>query len=209
MDSYITREELRLEPYAIPKEVDEKYLEVLQELTKEIVNSLCGQSFEPEGTVSVPVEYRADGTGKETVFMPIGKRLVSLSEVRIYTAFNAADTYTPDNFQVEKRFLTWNSYGDISVRLGGGMFDKGLANIGIVGVWGYAETPKGILYLQGKFIKKIIEDEEFAERFNSEKIGDYSSTLALRGDKEFAITGDKELDIIIRQYRNNLFYATV
>ena len=207
-EKYITVAELRNEPYAIPEaDADKKYLETLIVLTKELVDNLCNQAFEPDGTTEAPVEEKISGTGKDTIFLP--RRLIEMVNVRIYSnTLNYID-YAPDNFHIAPSFkyITWNIYSTIpeSARFSVENFPKGQYNIGVRGVWGFAEAPEGIKYLQGKMITKIIDDEAFAEKFNSQKIGDYTSTVALRGDKEFAITGDKELDVLIKRYRNNPF----
>ena len=207
-EKYITIAELRNEPYGIAEaDADKKYLNTLIDLTKELVDNLCNQVFEPAGTTLVPEEEKISGTGKDTIFLP--RRLIEMTEVRIYSNYLNYVSYSPDNFTVASSFkyISWNVYSDSfdSARFSIENFPVGSNNIGVLGVWGYATAPEGVKYLQGKMICKIIDDDAFAEKFNSQKIGDFSSTVALRGDKEFAITGDKELDVLIKRYRNNPF----
>lgn len=213
-DKYITKAELRLPPYEILSDTaDDKYLEVLQDLTKDMVEVLCGQSFEKEGSVSVPVEKKVDGTGKDTIFMP--KRLLSLSKIKIYSDATTFLEYTPDNFDVQMKYISWAFYNDpqsrVSILNGGVLFPKAIANIGVVGVWGWNEVPNPIKYLQGRLIKKILEDDSFAEKYSAETIGDYSKALNAGGlgINERLFTGDRELDLIIKQYKGWMTYAVV
>ena len=53
-------------------------------------------------------------------------------------------------------------------------------------------------------IMKMIDNESFADKFKSEKVGDYAYTLA---DTNDSILGDVELDEIIKQYREWISYA--
>jgi hypothetical protein len=205
-EKYITISELRNAPYSISEDkADNKHLTTLLGLTKELIDNLCNQAFEPDGTDLAPVEEKVSGTGKDTVFLP--RKLLTLKEVRIYSSTLNYYSYTPENFTVKEKYITWNIYSDEfdNNRILVEDFPRGSFNIGVFGIWGYATAPEGVKYLQGKMITKIIDDDAFAERFNSQSIGDYSATVALRGDKEFAITGDKELDVLIKRYRNNPF----
>lgn len=208
MDKYITREELRLAPYNIAiDKADNKYLEVLQEITKNLVDSFCGQEFDLEGTDLAPVEKKVNGTGADTVFLP--KRIVGLKKIRIYTDIASYDEHDPTSFVVSPKFVSWNMFADTgsyNPRMPYELFPQGNANIGVVATWGYAAVPNQIKYLQGKMIKKMVEDETYAERFQSESIGDYSMSLA--GDA-YPITGDREMDLIIKNYRTWIHYVAV
>jgi len=206
MDIYITRAELRLPPYSVSADTDATYLEVLQEITKTTVDNLCKQEFSQEGAVDSYVEKKISGTGKDTIFMP--KRLVTLEKVRIYSSSTGYIDYEVGNFNVEKKFITWNNFSDIqgSARLSVYDFPKGNYNIGVFGVWGWEEVPKPIKYLQGRLIQKILEDGSFANKFKSEKAGDFSYMIA---DQDAKILGDMELDRIIKQYKEPLTYAVV
>jgi len=209
-DKYITREELRIEPYEINHEkVDDKYLEMLQDLTYALVNSFCNQDFEQEGTESVPVEKKVNGTGKDTVFLP--KRLITLTKVKVYYATNDAYEYDPEYFIAKTKFVSWTSLTNLTARYVGygETFPKGTANIGISGVWGWSDVPTAVKYLQGKLIQKIIDDKAFAQKFQSERVGDYQYEMRRNlqsGEEE--ITGDFELDRIIKQFRSWLSYGS-
>jgi len=205
-DKYITKEELRIEPYELNlDDVDNKYIETLQDLTKRIIDNVCGQDFDQEGTPEVPSERFINGTGRDTVFMD--KRIVTLTQIKIYTAVNLSYDYEPENFFVKPKYISWRTFDPISARIvvPVGIFPEGVANIGVVGIWGYTEIPEPIKYLQGRLIQKIIEDKTFAEKVKTEKIGDYSYENKA---SDLDIFGDAELDNIVLQYRSPLNYGT-
>ena len=207
-NKYITREDLRIEPYMISvEEVDDKYLESLQDLTKDLIDRLCRQSFEEEGSDLSPVEKKVSGSGKDTVFLP--KRLVTLKKVRIYSSTTNYTEYEASEFTVKRRFISWNIYSESLTRARFRIenFPLGTYNIGIMGIWGWSTVPEPIKYLQGRLIQKIIENGEFANKFIAEKAGDYSYNL--RVDEGREILGDGELDTIIRQYRPGMTYAAI
>jgi len=206
MDSYITRAELRIEPFEINiDDVDNKYLEILQTLTKTIVDNVCGTQFEQEGSDASPTEHMLNGTGRDTVFLD--KRLISLKNVKIYYATNDFYEYTPENFLAKPKYVSWRMFDPISARIivPVGLFPEGVANVGIIGVWGHPAIPAPIKYLQGRLIQKIINDKTYAEKLKSESIGDYSYT---NKEGENDIFGDFELDNIVQQYRSPLNYGT-
>lgn len=205
-DKYITREELRIEPYEINHDdIDNKYLETLQDLTKRIIDNVCGQDFEQEGTDESPTEHQVNGIGRDTVFLD--KRLITLKKVRIYYAINDYYEYEPENFLAKPKYVTWRTFDPISARIvvPVGVFPEGQANIGIIGIWGYPAYPEPIKYLQGRLIQKIIDDKTFAEKLASERIGDYQYQ---NKESELEIFGDAELDNIVLQYRSPLNYGT-
>lgn len=206
-DIYITRNELRVSPYSIDRSIcDDTFLEVLQDLTKDLIDKFCMQEFSAEGTSETYVEKKVDGTGKDTVFLP--KKIVTLNKVRIYTGTNSYTDYTSDNFEVKTKYISWKIFSEIytSSRYRIESFCKGTSNIGIFGIWGWSTVPNPIKYLQGKMILKIIKDKAFAEKFSSSNVGDFSYTLnKIEG---YSPTGDYELDTIIRQYRDWFRYGT-
>lgn len=206
-DKYITEKELRLPPYNISAEVvDKTYLGMLQDMTKDFIDRVCCQSFEQEGSEATPVEKILSGTNKDTIFLP--RRLITLKKVKIYTDLEAYDEYEPNLFLPAVKYISWKSlYGEYNSRIIGleqENFPRGTGNVGIVGVWGWPAIPTPIKYLQGKMIAKIITDDSFAERFSSENVGDYSASVA---SDRYPVTGDRELDMIIRQYSNWVVYA--
>ena len=199
-NKYITLEELKTDPYNLTE--DDTYLGVLQDMTKELIDKRCGQEFDAEGEVGDYVEKRVSGTGKDTIFLP--KRLVTLHKIRIYSQNTIYTEFDAEEFFVKSKFISWNIYSDIqdSPRFLADDFPKGSYNVGIVGIWGYAETPAPIKYLQGKLIEKIVTDGDFADKMKSEQIGDYSYTLAeAGGQSKVSITGDVALDMIFKQYQ--------
>ena len=206
--SYITEAELRLKPYSITKDdLDGEALTTFQDITKQLIDNLCLQDFDKEGTTEVYVEKRMDGRGKDTIFL--SKRVVTLEKIRIYSSTLNYVDYTADNFTVKTKFISWNVFatGTISARLNVEAFPKGTYNIGVFGIWGWETPPASIKYLQGRLIQKILEDGSYAEKYGNEKIGDLSQSLA--EPKGFAMSlGDKELDLIIRQYRSKITYGT-
>jgi len=201
-NEYITKAKLRVDPYNISEqEADDTYLGVLQDLTKVIIDNLCGQPFSQEGTASAYVEKKISGTGKDTVFMP--KKLVTLEKIRIYSSTTGYVDYTASNFTAKKKFITWNLFTSAVSRgrLYPEVFPLGLYNIGIYAVWGWETVPTPIEYLQGRLIQKILEKGFFDEKNATEKIGDYSTKILF--DVNENQLADKELDLIVKQYQNN------
>jgi len=206
---YITQDELRVHPYNISQDdANTKYLEMLQDLTKKIIDNECQQSFDKEGADPNFVEYRVDGTGKDTVFIAPGKRLLTLSSVRVYVSTNSFNEYTAPNFYTHDKYVSWNTYGATAGagRLFIEEFPKGSRNIGIIGEWGYETPPEPIKYLQGKLIMKILQDGGLSQKYSAETIGDYNYTLK---EAEGEILGDPELDLIIKEYTNWSFYEAI
>ena len=208
-DIYITKDELRNAPYnLLVDEIDNIHLGVLQDLTKEVIDKLCGLNFEKEGETGSEVEKLLSGTGKDTIFLP--KTILTLKEVRIYTSSNVYDTYEDSEFVVKNKYISWYEYTDAAsdARIETGTFPEGSYNIGVVGIWGFSVYPEAIKYLQGRFIQKILRDESFTEKMKTEKIGNWSGSLLLneKGDNP---TGDFELDLIIRNYREQITYGIV
>lgn len=210
--SYITVEKLRNDPYLIKEsDASNTYLETLLEITKALIDApkMCGQNFDKEGTVAVPVEKRVDGTGKDTIWMP--KTIITLTMIRIYASGTNYTEYTPDNFNVKDRYISWNIYSDLydSSRLRVENFPEGKSNLGVLGIWGFATVPTPIEYLQGRIIEKMLTDEGFTNKIKSERMGDYSVTNIEGNPEEGAITGDKELDLIIDQYTRGLSFNAI
>ena len=211
MDKYITRAELRLEPFELSHEkYDDKLLESLQELTYNLLNTWTWQVFEKEGTPEVPVEKRFDGGDRDKDTMFFDTRLITLVKVKLYNAENSWYEYGPEYFSIKKKFLAWKTYGlpldPRAMAMGGGTFGQGVANIGIVGVWGWEAVPAGIKYVQGRLIQKLLEDKSFATKFASESVGDYSYNVKVGKDGE-EYTGDAEIDAVIKQYRSPISYS--
>jgi len=208
-NTYITKEELRIDPYNIDhQEIDDKYLETLQEVTYSLVNKFCNQTFEMEGTEESPVSEKVNGTGKATIFLP--KKLITLSSIRIYFDLTQYDEYEAVNFVAKDKYIEWNVLTDVSARIIGQttLFPKGTANVEVVGIWGWENVPEPIKYLQGKLIEKLIEDKSFAQKFEAERVGDYQYQIRRKTERQEEITGDFELDLIIKQYRNWLAYGS-
>jgi len=204
-DTYITRNELANGPYNLDPDLDPKALEVLQDITRNVIDNLCGKSFAKEGTTDAYVEKKVSGTGKDTIFLP--KRLVSFEKIRIYSSSVSSVDYDEDNFEVKEKFISWNLYtpSNESARFAVFNFPLGRYNIGIFGVWGYETVPDPIKYLQGRLIQKMLKEKTFAPKFESEKVGEYNYKI-LAEAKEM-ITGDFEFDNIIRQYCDWIGYA--
>jgi hypothetical protein len=211
-DKYITRAELRLEPYDIKHElVDEKYLETLQDITYEAINKFIGETFEFEGTEEVPVEVLADGLGAERVFLK--RRILTLTSVRVYVSTNTYYDYDADNFWAGKYNIEWKKFAN-ETRLitGPSIFEKGIKNIGIFGIWGYESCPKDIKFAQGLMIKALIEDKSFAANFSNFSSGDFSYTLRKQNSdalgRDDSITGNAQIDLILKHNRRPIFYGT-
>ena len=204
-NEYITIKELMAGPYNLNVDEDDKSISVLQDLTKEIIDNLCGQVFSSEGTVDSYVEKKVSGTGKDTIFLP--KRLITLEKVRIYSSSTGYVDYLPTNFETKAKFISWNLYtpASESARFIQEAFPVGRYNIGIFGIWGYSSPPEPIKYLQGRLIQKILNENSFAETMDNEKIGNYSGKLLV--DAKGMITGNYEFDNIIRQYSQWVGYG--
>lgn len=197
-DVYITREQLAEPPFSLTAgEDDSKYLEFLQDMTKELIDDLCEKNFESDGTEGSPATRELNGSGHDTLILK--ERLVSLDSVRLFSTETAYDEYQPTSFVVEERYLQWKEWGQTSARLIGtpGTFPKGVANIAVLGVWGYAAVPKPILYLQGRLIQRIMNDGEMLKSMQTEKMGDYSYTAR---ELTSYIINDEELDTIVQNY---------
>ena len=209
MDMYITEAELRVFPYNISQEeANDKYLTMLQDLTRKIIDKECGQEFSKEGADPDFVEYKTDGTGKDTVFLPVGKRLLTLNSVRIYVGTLSYNDYSADNFYAHEKYVSWKAYGEgvESGRFAIEDFPKGSRNIGIVGEWGWETVPEPIKYLQGRLIQKILREGSLAQKFSQEQIGDYNYKVKEMKD---SILGEPELDMIIEEYRHWSFYYAI
>ena len=204
MNHYITIAELRLPPYNLSETIlDNTYASVLLDLTQEFIETVCKQSFFQEGSAGHEVEKRVRGSGGESCYLP--RRLLTLKEVRIWSTTTQYIAYTPENFQVNKRDITWLTFmADDSVRMrailgSSGTFPSTVGSISVVGIWGYEEVPTPIKYLQGRLIQKLVRENTMADKTGSESIGDYSySRLNLQN----MITNDPELDLIIKRYQN-------
>jgi hypothetical protein len=208
---YITRDELRNDPYKITLEMcDETHLEILQDITKDMIDNVCGQDFSLTGTALVPVERKHNGNGKDTIFLD--KRLVSLNKVRAYESTSNYVEYAASNFVAKAKFISWNTFSDTFINLRvafqAWIFYSGTANIGIFGTWGWATVPNAIKYLQGKLIKKMLEDGNFMEKYSNTSIGDFSGNLLLHDNEENPF-GDYELDAIVKQYRDVVQYGII
>lgn len=195
MDLYLTRDELRNEPYNISTdEADDKFLEVLQEATKEFIDTECKQDFLQTGDNTTPVERKFDGKGGDIQFL--NYRLITLKEVRVYSSDTAYTKYSPSEFIATPTYIQWKQYGGSS-RFGIAVFEQGIANIGVVGIWGWTEPPKAIKFAQGKLILKQLKEGSLAQKQSSENIGDYSYTLA---EVKNSITGDPEIDMLLKPF---------
>jgi hypothetical protein len=204
MEHYITVEELRKPPFNLSEcLLDSVYAEVLLDLTQEFIDNICKQSFFQEGSTGHEIEKRVRGSGGVSCYL--AKRLITLKEVRIWSNITQYIAYGPENFQIGKRDLTWLTFseGD-SVRMravigSAGIFPESVGSISVIGIWGYAEVPTPIKYLQGRLIQKLVREKTLADKQGSESIGDYSySKLNLQN----AITNDPELDLLIKRYQN-------
>lgn len=198
-DVYITRAELKDFPYRLTDQ-DLKYLETLQDITKEIIDKFCNQVFSQEGSVGSEVEKKLDGNGSDSIRLP--KKIITLDSIRIYASSTNYTEYDDTNFTIldSKRYIRWNVYAEstISARLRIYHYPEGISNIGLVGVWGWPSAPDPIKYLQGQMIKKMVEDSTFANKFSTEKLGDYTYQL-LKSEMNFV--ADYELDRIIQLYQ--------
>lgn len=204
MNHYITIDDLRKPPYNLSETLlDNTFAGVLLDLTQEFLDTVLKQDFFQEGSTGNEVEKMVRGSGGDTTYLP--KRLISLKEVRIYSTPTQYTVYTPENFIVNKRDITWKTfYADDSVRMrailgSSGVFPETSGSCSVVGIWGYAEVPAPIKYLQGRLIQKIVRENTMADKTGSESIGDYSySKVAMQN----MITNDPELDMIIKRYQN-------
>lgn len=195
-DRYITREELRLAPYNLDEyDEDNKVMESLQDLTRELVDELCVQSFDADGTEGEPTEVKVDGTGHDTLWLP--KRLASLDKIRVYSSATAYTEYEATDFVAEAKYISWLSFVDPSLRLSTGYFPKGVRNIGVLGIWGFIEVPKPILYLQGRLIQRVVDTGELVKTKYTERMGDYTYTTKELTDY---ILDDPELEMIVQMY---------
>jgi hypothetical protein len=201
-DKYITKTKLRIAPYNISQEdADDTLLGVLQDLTKSIIDNLCGQDFDAEGSASAYVEKKVSGTGKDTLFLP--KRLVTLEKVRVYSSSTGYVDYSASNFTAKKKFISWNVFSSLDVRprLYPEEFSGGIYNIGIFGIWGWDAYPEPIKYLQGRLIQKLLEKGQFDDKLSSERVGDFSTSILFTENAQEL--SDRELNLIVKQYQNS------
>ena len=197
MEHYITLEELRRPPFNLGEPIlDETLATFLLDMTREFIDAQCKQDFLKEGSTGSEVEKRISGTGLLIVFMP--KRLVTLKEVKIYASETSFATYTGDNFLYHPRYVQWKELTSLpSPRLRVDSFSVGIANVGVVGIWGYPTIPNPIKYLQGRMIQKIVKEGWMSEKNDSESVGDFSRSPMML---EALVTGDSEIDMIIKRH---------
>jgi hypothetical protein len=143
------------------------------------------------------------GNGNQTCYLP--RRLITLKAVRIYVNATQYTDYTPENFIVNKRDITWKTWeADPSIRMtailgSSGVFPVTAGSCSVIGIWGYAEVPAPVKYLQGRLIQKVVRENTMADKTGSESIGDYSYSKV---SMQMMITNDPELDMIIKRYQN-------
>ena len=204
MNHYIKIDELRKPPYNLPEQIlDNTYAGVLLDLTQEFIDRVCKQDFFQEGSTGHEVEKFVRGSDKESVYFP--RRIITLKEVRIWIDAESYKAYGPENFIVGKRDITWKTfYADESKRMSAilgssGTFPSPVGSVSIVGIWGYADVPAPIKYVQGRLIQKVVRENTMADKTGSESIGDYSYSKV---SMDLMITNDPELDMIIKRYQN-------
>lgn len=194
--NYITIEELRKAPFnLVESELDATQSEFLLAMTKEFIDDACKQDFLKEGATGTEVEKRISGTNNTIIFLP--KRLVTLKEVKLYDSSQVSRTYTAGEFFYHPKYIQWlDNFIDPSPRVRVENFQMGVANVGVVGIWGFETVPMQIKYLQGRIVQKIVRTGYMTEKNKSESVGDYSSSPMMI---QSVITGDSEIDTIIKR----------
>ena len=199
---YISEAELRKPPYNIAEsEMDKTYADMLIGLTKEFIDETCNQSFDKEGDTGSEVEKRLDGHDKIIMFLP--KRIIELKEIKDYNSDASFTTFSADNFVVHPRYIEWKDFSTQSSRVLRDFFVRGIANIGIVGVWGWEPTPLQIKHAQGLLIVEQIRSGALVQKYDSEKVGSYTKTILKDGREQ---TFNTEVDLLLRRFRDFKFH---
>lgn len=223
--SYITVAELRKPPHNLGQDVlADADAPVLVEITKDFIDTVTRQDFLKEGTSSTPVKKIIDGNGKRRIALP--KRLLELKTVAVLLTDTSRDTHPAVSFTIDeaKLILSWSDLVSTgtSKRIRSDIFPKGIGNIEIEGVWGYETPPTSIKFVQGRLIGKMASSGGgtagggagsggggFSEQNKSERLGDFAFTRFGASDLgggggiggNSVITGDIEIDLILRKFR--------
>lgn len=140
-----------------------------------------------------------DGNGKDRLYPGLMPDILSITSIAIWDSALATTSYTND-----KNFVYLDSGVTLSVELaiirgaGSGLFPRGLGNVHIVGVYGWAVCPEAIT--QAAIILARYENDPTlytSSALKSESIGPYSYT---RLGNQPSSTGIQEADILLKNY---------
>lgn len=146
-------------------------------------------------------EKTMDGNGKNRLFLNLFPDILTVSKVELYGTELSTDWWTYDKNSV---YLKPNLIGtDLAgFQYTKGLFSKGIGNILITGVYGWDtfECPPAIK----KVVVMLCQAEndptlypEYSGGLKSERLGDYSYTLA---DGQRFLTGVEAIDKLLRPY---------
>ena len=164
---------------------------------EEQIDRICHDVFyEHSATVTL------DGNGQQRLPHEQGKNLTGVSSLTVDSGAVSADSYSFNDaeiYYVDEAENVWSRLEDTKPR-----FRRGVQNVVIVGDWGWETTPYSItravilmVQMELALIGEASPVPGGSAGFKSEKLGDYSYTLA---DGQQPITGHAELDRLIRPY---------
>lgn len=182
--AYITPADLRGTPWNVTEEeASDELLASLISAAQDYIEAFCGVRFEPEHAT-----LRLEGSGTRVLFLP--RRAISVTRVLV-------DGEERTGFTCRGRYLevdpgqAWVFDEPTGARL----------NVEVEGTWGlYPEVPEAIRRVCARLVLRELRPREAVGRYRSERIGDYSYTLA-EGPAIPGTTGDPEIDRVLLAFR--------
>jgi len=164
---------------------------------EEQIDRICHDRFyEHSATVTL------DGNGKQRLPHEQGKALTNVSSLTVDDSLVSSDSYSFNDAEIyyeDDADDVWSWPGDVRPR-----FRDGIQNVVIVADWGWETTPYSItraailmVQMELALIGEASPVPGGSAGFKSEKLGDYSYTLA---DGQSPITGHAEIDRLLRPY---------
>lgn len=167
---------------------------------EEQIDLICHDVFyEHSATVTL------DGNGQQRLPHEQDKKLTGVSSLTVDSSAISADSYSFNEVEIyyeDDAESVWNVEDTAPV------FRRGIQNVVIAGDWGWETTPYSItrvailmVQMELALIGEASPVPGGSAGFKSERLGDYSYTLA---DGQQPITGHAEIDRLIRPYIRSL-----
>jgi len=146
-----------------------------------------------------------DGNGKNRLFLGLFPDILLVSKVEMYGIELSTDWWTYDKNSVYlKPDLIGSDLAGLQYRLGAatGLFPKGIGNIVVTGVYGWNVLEMPVAIKKAATMLCQAENDptlypEYGGGLKSERLGDYSYTLA---DSQRFLTGVEAIDKLLRPY---------